>query len=140
MGGYANYSYAPAVGEYTKGASSTYSYYSSNANRVKNYGDSGESYYYWTRSRSSKGENRACFIGSGGTASGHQVSTKRGIAPAFTIGNVTSYFPALTVYDIYPYLIPSGGTTGQVLIKTAEGYEWQDNESSISWGSFADLV
>lgn len=76
----------------------------------------------------------------GGNATGGTYSGTRGLAPAFVIGNRTLYFPALTVYDIYPYLIPSGGTTGQTLVKTAEGYEWQDNEGSVSWGSFTDLV
>ena len=86
--GLASYQYAPTTGEYTNGCSAAYSYYSSNANRVKNQSDStATAAWYWTRSRYTDGSYGVCLVNYGGSATntGYDITSGR-VAPAFVIG------------------------------------------------------
>lgn len=86
--GLASYSYAPTTGEYTKGCSAAYSYYSSNSNRVKYQSDSTTTTaWYWTRSRGTGVSTAVCRVGTGGSA-GYvaYTGTSGRVAPAFVIG------------------------------------------------------
>lgn len=86
--GLASYQYAPTTGEYTNGCSAAYSYYSSNANRVKNQSDStATAAWYWTRSRDTNSSNRVCVVVNGGSANiSNYGNTSGRVAPAFVIG------------------------------------------------------
>lgn len=128
--------------ECTYGKNFSYSYYTDDTSRIKKDSESLKAKSYWLRSIRNNSDDICVRINAKGQISGGQffVASNGCLAPAFVIGNRAAYFPALTTYDICPYLIPSGGATGQVLVKTAEGYEWQDNGGSVSWGSFTDLV
>lgn len=84
--GLSSYSYAPTAGEYTNGKNASYSYYTSNTTRIKNQGDSGSAYYYWTRSRSTNDSSNVCRVYSDGSGGGSYYSSSRGLAPAFVIG------------------------------------------------------
>lgn len=133
--------------ECTQGKKFQYSYYTSDNNRLKALGDSSSSNApYWCRSlRYDIGQsNGVCRITKKGAAgySYYSSNSETGLAPAFVIGNpnLTSA-PSLTVDDIYPYLVSHGGSIGQVLTKTNNGFDWQDatGGGSLSWGSFTDL-
>ncbi len=86
--GLGSYTYAPKAAEYTKGVSTAYAYYDSDAKRVKKKGDSGNADWYWTRSRSSYSSDYVCNVSNNGTANTYYYYyTTVGLAPAFVIGN-----------------------------------------------------
>lgn len=114
--------------ECTNGKVFSYNYYTSDNSRILYLGDIENSYGVpWTRSLSYHSNFISC-IANNGTAINCKYTSSHGIAPAFVIGNNAAIAPNLMAEDIYPNLVPSGGTAGQVLSKTESGAEWVDNK------------
>ena len=75
--------------ECTNGKNFAYSYYTSNATRVMYLGDTSTSNYGypWERSRLYDTSNYVCYVDNGGAANTYRYNIRRGLAPAFVIGN-----------------------------------------------------
>lgn len=74
-------------GEFCKGYTTSYQYYSSNSTRIKYQGDSSSSTaWYWERSRRYNGSSRVCNVRSDGSADYNGCYDSGYLAPAFVIG------------------------------------------------------
>lgn len=72
--------------ECTQGYNAPYSYYNSNERRKKTLGDSGNSVWYWERSRHYDSSTSVCDVNSSGRADFYGYDNSGGLAPAYVIG------------------------------------------------------
>lgn len=73
--------------ECTAGYNEAYSYYSDDASRIKNAGDTGSATSWWLRSRYYQDSYFDCAVASSGVDTGNYPDAALRIAPAFVIGN-----------------------------------------------------